>query len=402
MSRIVVVLPTETYRAADFVEAAGRLGIELSVASEQSLPLIPRDRQVTIDCADPEISAERVADLAASTPVDAIIAADDTGVEIAARASSLLGLPSSPVAAARATLDKARMRRLLHSAEVPQPDFEVVASWEQAEEAADRLGFPVVTKPRTRSASVGVVRSDTPADLRSALETAQRHQRASDGSSDVLIESFVAGSEISVEGLLWDGELEILAIFDKPDQPDGPTFAETIFVTPTELDEPTAAEVERVVTQAIAGIGLTDGPIHAELRVDSGRPMVIEVAGRTIGGICGRSLSFGLMGDTLESLVIRHALGIRKRGSRRVGRATGVMMIPIPERGVLERIDGLEQARSVTHITEIEMTIPLGSEIVPVPDGDRYLGFIFARADTRDAVIDALHTAHDHLSLVIT
>lgn len=402
MSRIVVVLPTETYRAADFVDAAARLGIELSVASEHPLPLIPPDRQVTIDCADPETSAERVADLAASTPVDAIIAADDKGVEIAARASSLLGLPSSPVAAARATLDKARMRRLLHSAEVPQPGFEVVASLEQAEEAAGRLGFPVVTKPRTRSASVGVVRSDNPGDLQAALETAQRHQRDSDGSSDVLIESFVAGPEISVEGLLWDGELEILAIFDKPDQPDGPTFAETIFVTPTELDERTIAEVERVVTEAIAGIGLTDGPIHAELRVDAGRPMVIEVAGRTIGGICGRSLSFGLMGDTLESLVIRQALGIRKRGFRRVEGATGVMMIPIPERGVLERIDGLEESRSVPGITEIEITIPLGSEIVPVPDGDRYLGFIFARADTRDAVIDALHTAHDHLTLVIT
>ncbi len=222
MSRIVVVLPTETYRATDFVEAAARLGVELSIASEEALPLIPPDRQVTIDCADPELSAERVADLAASTPVDAIIAADDTGVEIAARASSLLGLSSSPVAAARATLDKARMRRLLHSAEVPQPRFEVVASLEEANEASGRLGFPVVTKPRTRSASVGVMRSDTPADLRVALEIPQRHQRAADGSDKVLIESFVGGSEISVEGLLWNGELEILAICDKPDQPDGP------------------------------------------------------------------------------------------------------------------------------------------------------------------------------------
>lgn len=402
MTRIVVVLPTETYRAADFVEAASRLGVELSVASEEALPLIPPDRQVTIDCTDPEISAERIADLAASTPVDAIIAADDTGVEIAARASSLLGLSSSPVAAARATLDKERMRRLLHSAEVPQPRFEVVASLVEAQEAAGRLGFPVVTKPRTRSASVGVVRSDTPGELQVALEIAQHHQRASDGSDAVLIESFVQGSEISVEGMLWNGELEILAIFDKPDQPDGPTFAETIFVTPTELDEPTTAEVERVTTQAIAGIGLTDGPIHAELRLASGRPMVIEVAGRTIGGICGRSLSFGLMGDTLESLVIRQALGIRKRGFRRAEGATGVMMIPIPKRGALERIDGLERSRSVPGVTEIEITIPIGSEIVPVPDGDRYLGFIFARADTRDAVIDALHTAHDHLNLVIS
>ncbi len=160
-------------------------------------------------------------------------------------------------------------------------------------------------------------------------------------------------------------------------------------------------DVERIVAQAIAALGLTNGPVHAELRIDAGRPVVIEIAARTIGGICGRSLSFGLMGDTLESLVLRHALGVRKRGFRRIEQATGVMMIPIPERGTLERIDGLDAARSVPGVTGIEIAIPIGSEVVPVPDGDRYLGFIFARAATRDDVVEALHTAHDEVTLVI-
>lgn len=402
MSRIVVILPTETYRAADFVEAASRLGIELSIASERALPLVPPDRQVEIDCSDPEASAERVADLGSATPVDAIVAADDAGVEIAARASTLLGLPTSPIMAARATLDKAEMRLRLAAAEVPQPRFEVVSTPSEGAAAATRLGFPVVTKPRTRSASVGVMRSDDLDQLSDAVAVAQLHQRADDGTGRILVESFAPGGEISVEGLVWDGELEVLAIFDKPDQPDGPTFAETLFVTPTALDESTVAEVERVVGLAISGLGLTTGPVHAELRVDAGRPVVIEIAARTIGGICGRSLSFGLMGDTLESLVLRQALGSRKEGLRRFGQASGVMMIPVPEPGILDRVEGLTAAESIPGVTGIEITISTGSEVSPAPEGDRYLGFIFARAATREAVIDALHAAHDELTVVVT
>ncbi len=132
MSRIVVILPTETYRAADFVEAAADLGVELSIASERPLPLVLPDRQVAIDCSDPVTSAERVADLATSTPIDAVVAADDAGVEIAARAASLLGLPANPVTAALATLDKAAMRRLLATAEVPQPGFALASTGSEA------------------------------------------------------------------------------------------------------------------------------------------------------------------------------------------------------------------------------------------------------------------------------
>ena len=399
-SRVVVVLPTETYRAGDFVEAAAGLGIELTIASEQHLPLLAEDRQVEIDCSDPVGSAERVADIASVTPIDAIVAADDAGVEIAARASALVGLPASPVAAVRATLDKAMMRSKLRSFEVAQPAFEVVDG-STASVAAERIGYPVVAKPRTRSASMGVVRADDESGLMRAASIAQRHQLDDDGSQEFLLERFVGGPEISVEGLLWDGELEILAIFDKPDQPDGPFFPETIFVTPSSLDSATLADVERTVAAATRALGLTQGPIHAELRIEGGVPTVLEVAGRTIGGLCGRSLTFGLMGDSLESLVLRQALGLRKRGSRRFPGASGVLMIPIPTAGTLTAVEGLEVARAVDGITDIELSIPIGSEVLPAPDGDRYLGFVFARAVDPSGVLSGLRAAHEAITVIV-
>ncbi len=396
-----MVLPTETYRATDFVTAARSLGVELSIASESKLPLLGADRQVLIDCADPAASAERVADLAAVTPIDAIIAADDAGVEIAARASELIGLPSSPVAAVQATLDKAVARRLLARAEIAQPEFRVV-DLGSAGQAAVQLGFPVVTKPRTRSASVGVMRADDIDELGESAALAARHQREDDGSGRFLVERFVSGPEISVEGLIWDGSVEILAIFDKPDQPDGPVFPETILVTPTSLPATMISEVERTVAAATGALGLTQGPIHAELRIEDGVPVVLEVAGRTIGGLCGRSLTFGLMGDSLESLVLRQALGRRKLGSTRHPGASGVLMVPVPTQGTLTSIRGLEEAESIPGVTSIEISIPVGAEVQPTPEGHRYLGFVFARARTPSEVVEALRAAHDQLDIVVS
>ncbi|MDH3248324.1 MAG: ATP-grasp domain-containing protein [Acidimicrobiia bacterium] len=400
-SRVVVVLPTETYRAADFVEAARALGIELTIASESELPLLAADRQVRIDCSDPIASAERVADVAATTPVDAIVAADDAGVEIAARASELIGLPASPVAAVRATLDKSLMRHRLEQTEITQPAFEVVDRSNVAA-AADRIGFPVVTKPRTRTASVGVMRADDHASLVEAATLAARHQSADDGTERFLVERFVGGPEISLEGLLWDGGLETLAIFDKPDQPDGPVFPETILVTPSSMPADIVAEVERTVGAATRALGLTQGPVHAELRIEHDVPVVLEIAGRTIGGLCGRSLRFGLMGDSLESLVLRQALGERKRGSRRLPGASGVLMIPVPLAGRLSSVEGVDAAESVPGVTSVEISIPIGAMVQPTPDGDRYLGFIFARAGEPADVVEALRAAHARLTIVVT
>ena len=403
MPRVLVVVPNDSYRASDFVAAAEALGIELALASEERPPLRPDDRFVEIDCGDPTGSAEAIADLASRTPVDAVVAADDAGVEIAARAASMLGLTANDPLAAAATLDKAAMRTRLAAGEVPQPGFTLLAADEDPELAVASFGQPVVIKPTGLSAGRGVLRVDQPAEARATVERIRRivADHGGDPEAPLVIERYIDGPEISVEAMLWGGEVEVLAIFDKPLPMPGPAFEETIFVTPTRHDGTVVAETERVVSAAVRALGLSEGPIHAELRIEGGRPQVIEIAGRTIGGLCGRALRFGLLGAPLETLVLRHALGMRKESLRREHAASGVLMVPIPRSGVLRAVSGVEMVRAMPHVTSVEITTPVGSPVAPPPDGDRYLGFVFARAADPATVEDTLRMAMDTIELEV-
>jgi hypothetical protein len=201
--------------------------------------------------------------------------------------------------------------------------------------------------------------------------------------------------------MLWSGDLEILAVFDKPDNLEGPYFEETIYVTPSRLHPEVLSEVERVSALALAGIGLEEGPVHVELRITHGVVRVVEVAARSIGGLCGRALRFGLLGDSLESLILRHALGRRRHGPRREGTASGVLMIPIPGAGTLRGIEGIEAVREMPMVTQVEMTVPVGTEIKAVPEADRYLGFVFAKGPDPATVEAVLREAMAGLHVVI-
>ena len=403
MARILLVVPTSSYRVADFIAAAEALGVEVAVAAEEDLPLLGVDRFVRIDCADPAAAANALADLAASTPVDAIVPVDDAGVVIAAMASRLLGLPHNRPEAALATRDKAVMRRALAAAEVPQPRFAPVEPGQDPAAAAALVGFPLVVKPLTLSGSRGVIRVDSRDRLGPVIERVLGIAGAAgENHGRLLIEEFTPGPEVAVEGMLWGGDLEVLAIFDKPDQSDGPFFEETIYVTPSQLDNHTQDDIVRVTQAAMNAIGLEEGPIHAELRVRDGQPMVIEVAGRSIGGMCGRALKFGLLDTSLETLILRHALGRRHRSLHRTRNASGVMMLPIPRPGILTSITGLDAAAASAGIRSVEITAPVGARLRTVPEADRYLGFIFATGAEPAEVVDNLRNAHHRISIVIT
>ena len=402
MSRVLLVVPTSTYRIADFIEAAEALGVEVAVAAEEDLPLLDLDRFVRIDCSDPATAAATLVDLAATTSIDAIIPVDDAGVVIAALASQSLGLPHNPPEAAAATRDKEAMRLALSRGEVPQPSFAAIARGEDATKAATTIGFPLVVKPLSLSGSRGVIKVENHDHLSAVIERVRGiAAEAGDDGGRVLLEQFVPGPEVAVEGMVWSGVLEVLATFDKPDHPDGPYFEETIYVTPSQLDRATQDEIARVTQAAITAIGLREGPIHAELRVNDLKPSVIEVAGRSIGGICGRALSFGLLDTSLETLIIRHALGRRHRGLHRTAKASGVMMLPIAEEGTLAAIGGLDEAGKVKGVDAIEITTPVGSRLRPVPEADRYLGFVFASGADPADVVATLKKAHGLLDIVI-
>ena len=215
----------------------------------------------------------------------------------------------------------------------------------------------------------------------------------------VLIEDFIAGQEVAVEALLRAGELEVLAIFDKPDPLNGPFFEETIYVTPSRLSRERQTEIGQTTARAARALGLTDGPIHAELRLNDAGIWMLELAARSIGGLCSRTLRFG-SGISLEELILRHAAGMPMPAHDREGSAAGVMMLPIPAGGRLQAVEGQAEAKMVTGIDGLVITIPPGEQLVRLPEGDRYLGFMFARGDSPDAVESALRQAHARLRVV--
>lgn len=399
MARVLVVLPTGSYRTHDFVAAAESLGVELAIASEEDPPLDLGDRFVRVDCADPEAAAAAIVELADHTPIDAVVAADDAGVVTAAVASECLGLTHHPPAAAAATRDKLEMRRMLEVGEVPQPAFAPV---QPGAGIPAGLAFPVVIKPRTASASIGVLRVNTTREWQEGLERVGSIAASLGEEGPMLAEEYVEGSELAVEAMVVDGRVSILAVFDKPDAPTGPTFPETLLVTPSTQPAKVLAEVERVVAAGVSALGLSHGPLHAEAIVDTdGRVHLLELAARSIGGLCGRSLRFGLTGTTLEELILAAALG-RDLSARRQPRPSGVMMLPVPRSGRLVAVEGLEEARSMEGITGVDITIPPGAGVQALPEGGRYLGFVFGVGPTPDATAELIRAAAARLEITIS
>jgi biotin carboxylase len=374
------------------------------VASErrQALAGVMGHRALTVNCRNRDEAADRIVRLAARKPLDAVVAVDDEGVLVAALAGQRLGLAHNPPDAAARSRDKAAMRRALKDAGVPQPEFRMVGPDAEVAGLAAEVGFPCVLKPVSLSGSRGVIRADDP----EAAVVAAKRVRAiladagEDPDAPLLVERYIPGDEVAVEGLLRGGTLEPLAVFDKPDPLEGPYFEETIYVTPSRLPPETLASIVRMTADAAAALGLVEGPIHAELRTDAGRAWVLELAARSIGGLCSRSLRFGV-GVTLEEVILRHALRLPIDDLRRESAASGVMMIPIPRAGILEEVRGQDRARAVPGIAGLELTIGPGRHVMPLPEGDRYLGFLFARADGPEGVEHALRTAHGHLEIVI-
>ena len=411
--RVLLLLPTRTYRATDFLEAALKLNVEVVVASEEAATtadLSPRHTLV-LDFSAPTVATQIIVEFAETYPIAAIVGVDDDTTLLATAASEALGLPHNPVDSAKATRNKYLLRHTLATNGVSVPAYQRVSIHDDAAEIAAKLGtdthvsFPCIIKPLSLSASRGVIRADTPAEFVEAFQRTTKLLHALQESTDppaqyLLVEDYIPGIEVALEGMLLDGELKTLALFDKPDPLEGPFFEETLYVTPSRLSMEIQAALHRATVEAADALGLRHGPIHAELRYNDTGAHLIEVAARTIGGLCARTLRFGT-GMSLEELVIRHAIGQQVEELQREQQAAGVMMIPVPKAGILGEVRGKTAAYCVDGIVEVNITIPIGGEVVPLPEGARYLGFIFARAETPEAVESALREAHRQLEFVI-
>ena len=409
MARVLLLLPTRTYRAHDFMEAARRLGVTVVVGSErqQAFASLFPGGHLRLDFLRPRQAVRAIEAFARSYPLDAVVAVDDDGTLLAAAAAKALGLPHNPAAAVAATRNKHRLRRKVSAAGLLSPRFERLSVKDDPVRAAPRMPFPCVLKPLHLAASRGVMRADNVQQFVVAFERLAAILRAPDvvrrGSRlarHLLVEAFLPGVEVALEGLLVGGELTVLAVFDKPDPLDGPFFEETLYVTPSRLPPDVQADLAAQTAKAVAAIGLREGPVHAEWRLNGHGAWLLEIAARSIGGLCSRVLQFGA-GVSLEELILMHASGVDVAAYKRESAAAGVMMLPIPRRGVLRAVDGQEAARAVPGIVDLAITIVLGQEVVPLPEGVQYLGFLFARGDTPEEVEAALRKAHQFLSFTI-
>jgi biotin carboxylase len=403
--RLLLLIPTTTYRTEDFVAAAAKLDVELVVASERPnvLEAALPDSLLTLDFGDPFKAARTVAEFARRHPIDAVVPVDDRTTVVGAAVAERLGLRSSSLEAVSTTRNKHRMREAFARAGVRSPRFTLLDVSDDAEAAAGRVGYPCVLKPTILAGSRGVIRADDAEAFVAAFRrittilAAPDASELGDGREEILVEDFIPGREVALEGLLVAEELHVLALFDKPDPLDGPYFEETIYVTPSRLPPDVQQAIAAETRWAARALGLTEGPVHAELRVNDAGPWVVEVAARTIGGLCSRTLRFGA-GLSLEELVIRHALGIALDSLERERQPAGVMMLPIPRGGILRATRGREAALAVPGVEDVTISAHVGQELVPLPEGSRYLGFILARAESPEAVEAALREAHGRLA----
>jgi len=409
MPRLLLLLPTTTYRSEAFLEAAHRLNLDVTVGTEEVPALVKQQSSavLALDFRHVEDSVRKASEFSRRDPIDAVIGVDDHTAVLAAHISAALGLPHNSVASVAAASNKHRMRTILRQQGVPVPRFAVFPIDGDPAAFAGQAAYPCVVKPLILSASCGVIRANDEqefvgafrrvATLLKGLGLAERE----DGGRQILVEDFVPGRELALEGLLTDGQLRLLALFDKPDPLDGPFFEETIYVTPSRLPTRLQQDIVTCAARAANALGLREGPVHGELRVNDRGVWVIEMAARSIGGRCSQTLRFA--GDmSLEELLLRHALRMDIPSFEREKHAAGVMMLPIPYGGILREIRGQAQARAVQGIEELAITTQPGQELVPLPEGTRYLGFLMARGDRPEAVEASLREAYRRLEVVVS
>jgi biotin carboxylase len=390
VKRLLLFASTTGYQIRVFEGAARRLGLQLTLATDHcdrmGDPWGDGALAVKFDHRMDK-SLERLRGL----EVDGIAAVGDRPAVAAAETAEMLGVPFHPAAAARACHDKYLARQLYQAAGMRTPWFLRAALSDDPAILARRASYPCVLKPLGLSGSRGVIRADNPAGFAAAFR-----RIAKIGEKHLQVEGYVEGREFAIEGLVTAGKLQPLAIFDKPDPLDGPFFEETIYVTPSRQPAGVQQDLLETTARAAQALGLRHGPVHAELRYNTQGAWMLEMHARPIGGRCARALRFN-GGVPLEELILRHAVGDGVPCARLDGPSSGVMMIPIPKGGIYERVEGTGRAAAVPAIEEVIITAAEGQRLVPLPEGSSYLGFLFARAQSPDAVEEALRAAHAEL-----
>lgn len=403
--RVLVIAPHGSYRTSAFIQAANNLKIDVLVASQGENSVVSEYVQgIHIDHHYSEAALKTILEESAGNPFKAVVATEDISTELAAKVAKKLALAHNKPAAVKLTQRKDLARLCLQQADIPVPQFDIIDTRRALNKQERTVCFPAVLKPLVLSASRGVIRVNSETELQAAFARVAKmmdaeHHLDLHARHTLLLEAYVPGNEVALEGMLYNGVLDVLAVFDKPDQLEGPFFEETYYLTPSRYSQLVQQELKQTVQNACLAYGLSEGPVHAECRINENGIWIIEVAARTIGGLCGRLLKMGT-GYSLEELVLQHAMGKHIK-IKPFADAAGVLMIPIPGAGILKRVEGLLEAQRIPFIQDVNIQVRDGYELIPLPEGNSYLGFIFSQATTINEAEQALRDAHACLKFVL-
>ena len=406
--RVLILLAKTTYRANAFVEASRKLGLEISVGSnhQQSLSGLVPGSSLLLKPNNVEVSVEDIVRFHSSFPLDAIVAAEDAFCILASAAAETIGLVHHSLEGVSAVRNKRTMREKLAGEEGRAIWFDAFDLSEDVKSIVGKVPFPCVVKPVSLSGSRGVMRCNNQEEFVAAWDRLGKLLMGDPGnksdvfSGEILVEDYLDGKEIAVEGIMVQGSLHLIGIMDKPDWMDGPFFEETILITPSRLPTKVLRDLVSRTEQIATILGLMDGPIHAKFRIKKEEISLLEIAPRSIGGYCSRIFKF-YPESTLEELILRHSLGMKINHFEKENKSEGVFMLPVPKAGILKNVGRIEEALKIDGIEDIEMTIPVGRKVVPLPEGNQYLGFIFAKGKDPSSVESSLREAFSILELEI-
>lgn len=403
MKNVLLLIPTETYRAQAFVDAAMKLDVSITIASQrqQAMAKSMGDRTLVVAMDNPPIALNQIKKFHQRKQIDAIVSVDDLGLSTAALASKALGLKHISTNSVQLTQNKLEMRLTLENSSVLQPEFQSITADKHSFQSIAQEKFPLVVKPIGLSGSIGVIRVNDHNELSQAVKKVSeiQVQHGCNPSTPLLVETYIEGREYAAEAIVISGKLEILTIFQKPHPLTGPYFSETIYVSPPDLEPRVLAKLEKSLDSARELLGITTGPIHAEFRVTPHEDVfLIELAARSIGGMCSKAVPLA-NGQNLEYLILCEALEIRIEEVTTEKQASGVYMIPAPKSGKVKDIKGVDVAKTLRWITSVDMTTTLGTELKTIPYDAKYVGFIFAKAPSTKIVISALELAFQEIEL---
>ena len=408
-SAVILIIPSASYRTGPFMNAIKKLDLKVLVISDKSQVFSGKypDNLIIINFNHWKDKSVEISKWAKNNGLKAVIGVDEESIVLAANLSNFLNVDHNSIESVLLTKNKYLMRTELKKTGLCSPWFKIFSIYESSNKIINEISFPCVIKPTFLSGSRGVMRVNTKKELSEGIKTLNEllsldelRKRAGKQSDYIMIEEYIPGKEVAIEGIVSEGKLTMLAIFDKPELLEGPTFEETIIVTPSVLTKKIQYSLLETLQIVVKALGIVKGPVHAEARINRNGNYILECASRSIGGLCSKVLEFQ-GGISLEELILRSYLGRNIEKSKLIGNARGVMMMPTEKKGILKEIGGVKDALVVNGVTDLQITVKPGEKLQPLPKGDRYLGFIFAEGNNQEFVINALKNAWSKIEIVL-